>query len=428
MEVEFDPSQKPDATDFINYSSLARQLFGAEQRFVPFLGAGASLPFHPSDAPAKLTEPEQEHIEDVCRDLKLVSPLSIELMELAARVARRLEQTHPPPDPEDSSKAAPSAGALAALLAREIGYRYLARSARSLEQILPRELPNLEAVLTAVISITGVASTAPPLLSVASYYQYREGEEGLWDALRPAFATVSQTTETHKLVAEIAKNHVENPGNSELRKFQRHYLAVTTNYDELIESAMSEAGVPYCVITVPKTGDRVRVRFAPAVAQYLGYSPKALEQLQLDLEESEPSVKARPDNFNFDVSKPVAIIYKIHGSIAEGEKPHNSVIISDEDYIDNIGKNGTTARLVPNTIKTQLGYCDLLFLGYSFSDWNVRSLFRSLRSIRQTSTKNDYAVLRDWHPYESKFFEKNQIKIAATDLDTFVLGIRRGRS
>jgi len=430
MEVEYDPSQKPDATDFINYSSLARQLFeadGAVQGLVPFLGAGASLPFHPSDPPAKLTEPEQEHIEDVCRELKLASPLSIELMELAARVARRLEQTHSPPD-SGPSGAAPSAGALAALLAREIGYRYLARSARSLGQILPRELPNLEAVLTAVISITGVANPAPPLLSVASYYQYREGEGGLWDALRPAFATVSQTTETHKLVAEIAKNHVENPGNPELRKFQRHYLAVTTNYDELIESAMSEAGVPYCVITVPKTGDRVRVRFAPAVAQYLGYSPKALEQLQLDLEESEPSVKARPDNFNFDVSKPVAIIYKIHGSIAESEKLHNSVIISDEDYIDNIGKNGTTAKLVPNTIKTPLGYCDFLFLGYSFSDWNIRSLFRSLRSIRQKPTKNDYAVLRDLQPYESKFFEKNQIKIAVTDLDTFVRGIRRGRS
>jgi len=100
MEVEYDPSQKPDATDFINYSSLARQLFeadGAVQGLVPFLGAGASLPFHPSDPPAKLTEPEQEHIEDVCRELKLASPLSIELMELAARVARRLEQTHSPP-------------------------------------------------------------------------------------------------------------------------------------------------------------------------------------------------------------------------------------------------------------------------------------------------------------------------------------------
>jgi hypothetical protein len=393
------------------------------------LGRGASLPFHPSDAPAKLTEPEQEHIEDVCRELKLQSPLSSELMELAARVARRLEQAQAsPPDSAHPSGAAPSAGALAALLARETGYRYLARSARSLGERLPRELPNLEAVLSAVISITGVASTAPPLLSVASYYQYLQGEEGLWDALRPAFATVSQTTETHKLVAEIAKNHVEHPGNAVLRKFKRHYLAVTTNYDELIESAMSAAGVPYCVITVPKAGDRVRVCFPQAVAPYFFgcNSPSRLEQLQLDLEESEPGIKVTPADFNFDVPKPVAIIYKIHGSIAAGERPHNSVIISDEDYIANIGKNGTNARRVPNSIKTQLGYCDFLFLGYSFSDWNVRSLFQSVRAVRQTTERHDYVVLREWHPYESKFFENYKIKIAATDLDTFVRGIRGG--
>jgi hypothetical protein len=133
MAVEYDPIQKPDADYHITYSILARQVFGPEQKFIPFLGAGASLPFHPSDAPAKLTEPEQEHIEDVCRELKLQSPLSSELMELAARVARRLEQAQAsPPDSAHPSGAAPSAGALAALLAREIGYRYLARSARSL--------------------------------------------------------------------------------------------------------------------------------------------------------------------------------------------------------------------------------------------------------------------------------------------------------
>src|ERR1019366_2562467 len=114
----------------------------------------------------------------------------------------------------------------------------------------------LEAVLTSVISITGAANPAPPLLSVASYYQYKEGDDGIWNALRPVFASVNVTTKTRDLVAEIAGLHVFHPNIRQLSKHQRNYLVVTTNYDELIEKAMYERKVPCCVVTVAKSGDR----------------------------------------------------------------------------------------------------------------------------------------------------------------------------
>src|ERR1019366_9219667 len=109
---EYDPRYAPKGADTIPYAALRRRIFPPdqapgpfEQKVVPFLGAGASLPYQPANPPAKLTAPEQDVIDLFCQKLNLQRPESRALVELAARVAKKME------DPATAPAAAPPGSA-----------------------------------------------------------------------------------------------------------------------------------------------------------------------------------------------------------------------------------------------------------------------------------------------------------------------------
>jgi hypothetical protein len=65
-----------------------------------------------------------------------------------------------------------------------------------------------------------------------------------------------------------------------------------------------------------------------------------------------------------------------------------------------------------------------LFLGYSLSDWNVRSVFQSLRKKRGEDFRGqDYSVMFHSGTYEQLFFQKNEVAILETDLNAYCAGI-----
>jgi SIR2-like domain len=117
-------------------------------------------------------------------------------------------------------------------------------------------------------------------------------------------------------------------------------LIITTNYDQLFEQALRDAGKN------------------PRVSVYdeKGETPTA-------------------DYQEFSIERP--FVFKIHGDI---DKP-NSIVITDEDYIQFVLRmsDKEPTHPVPLTFRFYFTRWPTLFIGYSLMDYNLRLLFKTLR-------------------------------------------------
>lgn len=117
-------------------------------------------------------------------------------------------------------------------------------------------------------------------------------------------------------------------------------LVITTNYDQLFESALRGA-------------DKV-----PRVAVYQPDGQVATKDYR------EPKVEN-------------PVVFKIHGDIEDPE----TIVITDEDYIQFVLRMSDKEPYdpVPLTLKYYLTGWTTLFVGYSLLDYNLRLLFKTLR-------------------------------------------------
>jgi len=402
------PSDKP-----IPYHALAAELFkgGKTQILVPFLGAGASISEVESKKEPELNEPGQAIIDSVSKQLSLTGSAK-EFLEASIRVAWRIQQLEasgPTENPFDAVKRSvwpPSAAELAAALAYMAEYDRFTRPARWFGSRLPNGGPaDLAIVLSRAAKVTGLASLAPPLMSVASYYSHNLDPKELWQQLRTLFENKTKPTKVHKMVACVASHHVGS--------HPTDYLIITTNYDCLVEKALELAKVPYCTMTVGKEDDRIVASFSDDLRQYL-------EMDQEDFDYFKEKIEVAPANCYPLPHRPIAIVYKIHGCL-KCRTGQDSVILTDEDYVDYMRKNGPANSRIPNPVKQLVDRRAFLFMGYSFTDWNVRAWYKSI--VEDVSMRgkhsHDWAVMNDVDPYEDGFFQKSDIFLLMEDLTRF---------
>jgi hypothetical protein len=134
-------------------------------------------------------------------------------------------------------------------------------------------------------------------------------------------------------------------------------LVITTNYDQLFERALREAGKQ------------------PRVAVY------------------KPEVEPTTDFRNATVQSPV--IYKLHGDIFQ----RDSLVVTDEDYIQFVLRMSDKEPYdpIPLSLKFFLTGSTTLFVGYSLLDYNLRLLFKALRwKIDAANVPDMYSV--DFRP------------------------------
>jgi hypothetical protein len=192
------------------------------------------------------------------------------------------------------------------------------------------------------------------------------------------------------------------------------YLIITSNYDCLMEEALDKLGVPYAVLVTRKRDQKVILRLSQAI-------PNAERLIERYSEKTFPS--------NFTLSKPLStvIIYKIHGCLSpELKETDDGVVISDSDYVNYISQMSTNAGVIPAHVTSLMENKAFLFLGYSLSDWNVRSIFETVKTKRSlTRSVRDFAVMYRVGEYEKVFFDKNNIQIIKADLNSYVEGIKK---
>jgi hypothetical protein len=118
-------------------------------------------------------------------------------------------------------------------------------------------------------------------------------------------------------------------------------IVITTNYDQLFETALRRAGKePTTRIYDPRGLQSTR--------NFVGL-PKATERW----------------------------LFKMHGCVSDP----SSIVVTDEDYINFVMRMGDSEDYapVPQKIRVQFKEWPTLFVGYSLLDYNLRLLFRTLR-------------------------------------------------
>jgi hypothetical protein len=183
-----------------------------------------------------------------------------------------------------------------------------------------------------------------------------------------------------------------------------------------MEIALERIRAPYCVLTVGAADQYVDVRFSPDMQQYLGLSANEFAEVK-----QEHSQKY-PRNFTLEIPRPVVIVYKMHGCLFPEQPGRDTVVLSDEDYIRYLSRMSDNIGMVPSAVTNLTKSCGFLFLGYSFSDWNVRGIYKAVVRHRTAAERmQDYALVREFSSYESAFCREtaSRINLLVTDLPKF---------
>jgi NAD-dependent SIR2 family protein deacetylase len=176
-------------------------------------------------------------------------------------------------------------------------------------------------------------------------------------------------------------------------------LYVTTNYDDLIETALAPRS-PLVVVDRGTPGN-VSCR-AP------GGEWKEIEAKNLRYEIAD---KNRP------------IVLKLHGSLDRDDRTNDTFLITEEHYVDFLGRPEGTQ--IPSMLLNQMRERSFLFLGYGLKDWNVRVLLRKLAQARGRTDKiTSWAIVLEPGQSEQEVWRRQDVEIHGVDLDSFVARLR----
>jgi len=215
------------------------------------------------------------------------------------------------------------------------------------------------------------------LLRVSQYVDAARGEDELYLYLREVFDLEYSPTSLHRLLARAARTLGE-AGMPQM-------LLVTTNYDDLVERALTEEGLEFDVVWYEAKQN------AEARGRFVHRTPGG-----------KPTVIPRPNKYT---GLPIVFerpaILKLHGCLDRESAGDDSYVITEDSYIDYLS-GGDVGALIPIALQQRLTSNSLLFLGYSLSDWNLRVILNRIWGARKLNAKS-WAVQREPRdPDESK--------------------------
>jgi len=207
------------------------------------------------------------------------------------------------------------------------------------------------------------------LLRVSQYVGAARGEDELYLFLHEIFGLDYQPTSLHRLLARSARLLAET-GKPQL-------LAVTTNYDDLLERALADEGLEFDVVWYEaKHNSAAHGRFLHRAP---GKKAKAI---------------ARPNKYAglpIELERPA--ILKLHGCLSRESAGDDSYVVTEDSYIDYLS-GGDVGAQVPIALWQRMTGNSLLFLGYSLNDWNLRVILNRIWGTRKLIAKS-WAIQRE---------------------------------
>jgi SIR2-like domain len=218
------------------------------------------------------------------------------------------------------------------------------------------------------------------LSRVAQYVGAARGEDELYLYLHDVFASEYAPTSLHRLLARLARRLGETG--------QPHLVAVTSNYDDLLERAFAEQGLEFDLVWYEAKQNAV------ARGRFVHRAPNG-----------RPTVITRPNKYTgLPVTLERPAILKLHGCLDRKSASDDSYVITEDSYIDYLS-GGDVGALIPIALWQRLSSSSLLFLGYSLSDWNLRVILNRMWGTRKLVGKS-WAVLLE--PADSKLSKIEQ--------------------
>jgi hypothetical protein len=174
-------------------------------------------------------------------------------------------------------------------------------------------------------------------------------------------------------------------------------LYLTTNYDDLIEKALSPRK-PHVIVDAGERG--LWVRIAEEAPRKI--APKALYNLLDD------PISQRP-------SRP--IVYKMHGGVEATGDRTDAYLITEEDYVDFLGRPNDT--YLPAYIFGLMKRKNFLLLGYSLTDWNVRVILRKIHRLAEKERVRIWAIVSGRSAAEQEIWQAHNLNIYSLDVREF---------
>jgi hypothetical protein len=203
--------------------------------------------------------------------------------------------------------------------------------------------------------------SVPDLLKISQYvYAVGGGWGPLYSALHDVFDVDFPTTPLHDFLGSV-------PGAlREVGYGRRAPLIVTTNYDDLMESALRAHGEEFDLLVYAAEGRHS--------GQLCMRTPEGYLEPVTD---PKTNVVINPDVRT--------VVLKLHGFVDRGspsDANDDSYVITEDHYIEYLARMDLD-NLIPVKVLERLRNCHFLFLGYSLSDWNLRALLHNLWQDRR---------------------------------------------
>lgn len=266
------------------------------------------------------------------------------------------------------------------------------------------------------------------LLRVSQYAAIMRGSGSLYRRLSEVFDSDYQIKYPHNFFANL-------PGLL-IPKRRRHpyQLIVTTNYDDVLESALRKKNEPYDLVTyIAKGANRGKFRHF----KFLGYEDVSGKPAIIH---STPVLIESPNDyyglpFNDDMVPTRTIILKIHGAVDRAmgrnreqtnQQPQDSLdsfVITEDDYISYLAQTDIS-RLVPVQLKAKLMSSGFLFLGYGLRDWNLRVILQRIWGEQELDYAS-WAIQLAPDELDDKFWSKHNVTIIKARLEDYLVELDR---
>jgi hypothetical protein len=237
--------------------------------------------------------------------------------------------------------------------------------------------------------LQNLVSRPPDLAFVASWVEHVQGtRDDIDNILHESFAIDCDPGLLHTTIAGIKATR----------------LFITTNYDDLLEKALAPRE-PHLIIDRGGNKGLLVIPF--------GKNP----------EEVKPSGERINELLDDDRSQQLCrpVIFKMHGSIDKVNAKNDCYLITEEDYVDFLGRD--QGHYVPVYVESLMRDKNFLFLGYSLSDWNVRVILRKLLK-GAAGVRRCWAIVGGKSHFEQQVWKTTQsLNIHSEDINVFAQGL-----
>jgi hypothetical protein len=230
------------------------------------------------------------------------------------------------------------------------------------------------------------------LLRVSQWVDLVSSPRALVDELHGVFSRDYPPNRLHRFLAELPRRLRDR----KLRVCGQ--LILTTNYDDVLERAFLDADEPVDIVVYEMTRNGHRfVHLLPDGVRVEIVDPARYREFALEER---------------------SVILKIHGDVDREDSDRDTFVITEDHYIDYLA--GDSVRgLIPAYLMRRIRESDMLFLGYSMRDWNLRVILRQIWADQGVST-GGWAIQRAPSEIDRRFWARQRIEILDVPLEDWV--------